>query len=146
MMRSGIYQIKNQINGHRYIGSAVNLRNRWLGHLSGLRRQRHRNRHLQAAFKKYGEDAFVFSVLEYVRELGKLIECEQHYLDALHPEYNIESVAGSSLGVRRTEETRRKMTASRMGHQTTAETRRKISESLSGARHPMYGKHHSLEA
>lgn len=162
---SGIYQIQNRTNGHRYVGSTVNLRKRWLGHLGGLRRQRHRNRHLQGAFNRYGEDAFVFSVLEYVQESDNLIGREQHYLDTVKPEYNMEPVAGSPLGVRRSLETRRKMGEAQRGRPCSAETRSKISESLkgrnreplseewrrklsialSGERHPNYGKHLSKE-
>jgi len=52
---SGVYQIRCKSNGKIYIGSAVNLRQRWDGHRRALRKQRHHNVHLQAAWNRYGE-------------------------------------------------------------------------------------------
>lgn len=127
-MISGIYQIKNQVNGNRYIGSAVNLKQRWAVHLSTLRHNTHNNLHLQAAFNKYGESAFAFSVLESVGDTLQLIPREQHYLDTLLPEYNISQVAGSPLGYQHTKEARRKMSEMQRGRTRSEETCRKISE------------------
>lgn len=159
MNLGGIYQITNQMNGKRYIGSTVNLLHRQRQHINSLRRQRHCNPHLQAAFDKYGEEAFAFSTLEEAKS-GILIEREQYYLNTLRPEYNIAPTAGSPLGRRHSPETRRKIgdankgkhvsqetrtktSKALMGHAVTKETRRKLSEALSGKRHPLYGKHHS---
>lgn len=143
-MESGIYQITNQINGKRYIGSAVNLRHRWRDHLSALRRGKHENQYLQRAFDKYGELDFLFSILEHT-ELQSLIEREQHYLDTLSPEYNIAPIAGSQLGYRHSLEARRKMSESKKGERNytygkplSEETRRKISVAN-------LGKHHGEE-
>ena len=49
---SGIYCITNRKNGKIYIGSASNLRQRWNGHISDLRKEKHKNRHLQRAWLK----------------------------------------------------------------------------------------------
>jgi len=147
-MVSGIYQIENQINGKRYIGSAVNLRQRWAVHLSTLRCEQHRNKHLQRAFNKYGELVFTFSILEQIKDSKQLIPHEQYYLDTLNPEYNIAPMAGSSLGVQHTEETRRKQIGERnhfYGKHHSAETRAKMSTALTGKRHPNYGKHPNTE-
>jgi len=87
-MSSGIYQIRNLVNGNRYVGSAKNLRRRQTVHLSALRHNRHVNPHLQNVFNKYGKEAFVFEIVEQCAPE----ECttrEQHFLDTLHPEYNI---------------------------------------------------------
>ena len=138
---SGIYQIENQVHGKRYIGSAVNFRKRWRNHLSALRLGQHRNRHLQRAFAKYGEEAFVFSVLEDVEEPEKLIEREQRYLNTLNPEYNILPTAGSPLGHRHTDETRAKISATHKGKYPSAKTRAKMSAATTGERNSNYGKH-----
>lgn len=127
-MVSGIYQIKNQINGNRYIGSAINIRYRWAVHLSTLRHGKHDNHHLQHAFDKYGETVFAFTILERVGDVSQLILREQYALNTLRPEYNIATVAGNTFGYRHTDEARRKM-----------------SEAQSGDQHPLYGKHHSEE-
>lgn len=126
-MKSGIYQIENEVNGKQYIGSTTNLKRRWWYHLGDLRRGQHSNRHLQAAFNKYGERAFTFSVLEHA-EVESLLKREQHYLDTRMPEYNILPIAGRPLG-----------------HRHTAETRAKLSVAMTGERNPNYGKHPSNE-
>ena len=63
-MNKGIYKIENLINGKIYIGQTLCLTTRFKSHLSLLRKNRHRNSHLQAAFNKYGELNFVFNVVE----------------------------------------------------------------------------------
>lgn len=113
-MSSGIYQIRNTLNGKRYIGSAKDFASRWSDHRTALRRGTHRNRHLQFAWKKYGEDDFVFEKLEEVARFDFLVPFEQRYIDYyshLDPKclYNISKVAGSQLGLKHSEETKEKL-------------------------------------
>lgn len=151
-MSSGIYQIKNQINGNRYVGSAVNLAQRWRAHLSRLGRGQHKNEHLQRAYDKYGKEAFSFSVLEDVKDVSQLIPCEQHSLDTLKPEYNIAPIAGSQLGLCHSLETRRKLSEGAKGRRSnffgkhhSDEAKRKLSEAVMGERNPNFGKPLSAE-
>ena len=152
MADSGIYEIVNTVNGKRYVGSAVDFAHRWQAHLRQLRKGEHHSRHLQRAWTKHGEDAFEFRrLLECTRE--ELIAKEQAAIDRLLPEYNISRTAGSTLGVRYTEEARRKLSASRIGKRKgekqshehvekraaqhrgkkrSEETRRKIAEKAKG--------------
>jgi len=58
----GIYTITNTISGKIYIGQTINIRRRWHSHHWHLRKNAHRNSHLQRAWNKYGEKAFVFKV------------------------------------------------------------------------------------
>ncbi|MGH2510529.1 MAG: GIY-YIG nuclease family protein [Ktedonobacteraceae bacterium] len=51
---SGIYRITCAVNGKIYIGSAVNIRNRWLQHHNELRHKKHPNQKMQNAWDKYG--------------------------------------------------------------------------------------------
>lgn len=150
-MISGIYQIQNVLNGKCYIGSAVDLRRRWMVHLNTLRRGRHHNFHLQSAFDKYGETTFIFEILEEAKS-ETLIEREQYFLDALLPEYNLSPTAGSSLGVQCTEETKQKIGVANTGKRSpmygkhhSAAAKQKLREARTGKRSPMYGKHHSEE-
>lgn len=106
-MNSGIYQIKNKINGKFYIGSAVNFIKRKANHFIFLKNGNHPNIHLQRASQKYGVDNLEFMVLEYV-EVDKLIEREQLWIDWTNPKYNILKVAGSVLGFKHSEETKNK--------------------------------------
>jgi len=140
-MSSGVYQIRNKLNGNCYIGSSINLRKRRRAHLNALHCGKHQNQHLQRAFDKYGEDAFSFEVLEHI-VAENLILCEQYYLDTLSPEYNLLLKAGSPLGYRHTEESRRNMSEGQMGRESfwkgkhlSIEHRRKLSEANKG-RHP----------
>lgn len=150
-MSSGIYQIRNIVNGKCYIGSAVDLKKRWLGHLNDLCHRRHHSRHLQNAFDKYGEEIFVFEVLEEV-EPENLLMHEQFYLDTQNSEYNIAPTAGSPLGILRSVETRGKMSMAKTGERhpnygkhLSVETRAKQSAANTGARNHNYGKHPSAK-
>ena len=123
----GIYKITNTVTRKFYIGSAVNIKRRWAYHRSQLGANKHGNRHLQNSWNKHGEDSFTFEVLEYCGK-ERLIEREQFYIDNEKPAYNISPTAGSSLGVKHTDE-----------------AKRKISEANKGEKHAFYGKHHTDE-
>lgn len=77
---SGIYQIRCLPTGKIYIGSAINLRDRWRLHQRDLRRGEHGNRHLQSAWDKYGEASFEFTVLQLV-DPPELLHTEQEWID-----------------------------------------------------------------
>jgi group I intron endonuclease len=57
---------------------------------------------------------------------------EQYYLDFLYPEYNILSIASSSLGKLHTEKTKNKISNSLKGKSLSEETKQKMSESRTG--------------
>lgn len=111
---SGIYKIVNVLNNHVYVGSATNLTWRRTSHLSCLRKGKHGNPHLQNAYNLYGENSFSFSVIEYC-EKEELIEREQFHIDSSRNQglilYNVCPMAGSSLGRKHSEETRKKISA-----------------------------------
>lgn len=108
MRRSGVYKIINITTLDFYIGSAVDIPARWYRHVYGLRHNNHTNKHLQSAWNKYGEASFVFEVLEEV-ECACLLVREQYWIDSLMPKYNICRVAGSSLSVMHSDETKNKL-------------------------------------
>lgn len=58
-----IYKIENQINGKIYMGQTVRFNKRKTSHLIELRKNQHKNPHLQNSFNKYGEENFVFSIV-----------------------------------------------------------------------------------
>jgi Straboviridae intron-associated endonuclease 1 len=78
---SGVYQIRCIPTGKIYVGSAVNLRKRWEQHYRSLRKGEHRNHYLQHAWDKYGEEQFVFEILELV-DVSHLLEAEQEWIDS----------------------------------------------------------------
>jgi len=133
----GVYKI--ELNNKLYIGSTVRpFKYRWGDHLQGLRRGRHENGHLQNAYNKYGYTTLKFSILEVVENKKECIPREQYYIDTLKPEYNVRQIAESNLGIKRSKETRKKMSISAMGNTRTLgykmpeEIKRKISESEKG--------------
>lgn len=75
-----IYKIINIVNNKFYVGSAVNYEKRKARHLWRLRRGDHANKHLQAAWVKYGEKAFVFVVAEEVAPERDLLAAENVWL------------------------------------------------------------------
>lgn len=144
---SGIYQIINTANGHSYIGSAVNIAQRWSHHRHNMRRGIHTNTHLQHAWNKYGEERFKFSVIGTCRP-DDLIRMEQHLLDGCRPEYNICLVAGSHLGLKYSSETRAKMSEARKGKKKppfTDEHRANLGAALKGRKLPLRTNEHQAK-
>jgi hypothetical protein len=68
--KCGIYSITNTVNGHRYVGASVDMCKRWGHHKMRLRRGQHHSGHLQHAWNKHGDAAFVFEGLEKVDVAG----------------------------------------------------------------------------
>ena len=101
----GVYLIYNLVSGKVYIGSAArSLRYRCRFHRWDLRRGLHWNTHLQRAWDKYGEESFVFRVLEMC-EPDQCVKREQFWLDQLKAVdrrfgYNKSPTAGSSRGTK----------------------------------------------
>jgi group I intron endonuclease len=105
---SGIYQIRNKINGHCYIGSAMNIRKRWREHARALNNNVHHSQYLQRAWLRYGADAFEFSILKTCFVFALIWE-EQKWIDKLKPEYNVAPKAGSNLGFKFSAEQRTRL-------------------------------------
>lgn len=139
-IKSGIYKITNLHNGKIYIGSAYNLSNRISVHKMRLKDRTHKNPHLQNAWNKYGEDKFIFDVVEIVENKDLILEREQFYLDSFKAYnrdigYNIARIAGNAAGVRPSKETRKKQSISakrRPKRVISASHRENLSKALSG--------------
>lgn len=106
-VKAGIYQIRNLINNKIYVGSSVNLRERWRRHKKDLRKGKHHSIILQRAWDKYGDSNFVFEVLKECSK-DNLREYEDEFLISLEPVYNICKEAYSTKGRIYKEETRQK--------------------------------------
>jgi group I intron endonuclease len=146
---SGIYCIRNIINGKRYIGSSKDIVGyRWPKHKGELKNKNHHSKHLENAWYKYGEVNFVFEIIEECEPIKeKLIEREQFWLDTVRIKnfdgtlgeidiklsYNISPTAGSPLGVKHTKETKAKISMAGKKRFSNKEN------------HPMFGKHLSEE-
>jgi len=135
MSLAGVYEIRNSMNGDRYIGSSQDVEMRFYHHLSELKHQRHHNIHLQRAWNKYGEDRFEMNPLIFCDEDMTLL-FEQMMLDNLDPEYNIaECAEASARGAKRSKETRRKISEAQKGRKQSKEAIRKSVISRRGYKH-----------
>lgn len=117
-LNTGVYEIKNSINGKRYIGGSADLKCRFGMHLNDLRKVKHPNPNLQFAWNRYGERAFEFNV---VLNCGKqnLLFYEQRALDVYNALYNIAPTAGSQLGCPMSEEGKRNISKAKKGKSIT---------------------------
>ena len=78
----GIYKITCKVNNKIYIGSTeVCFKQRFKKHKQRLRNNYHENDYLQKSWNKYGEDNFVFEILEEISDKSKVKEIEQIYLN-----------------------------------------------------------------
>lgn len=85
---SGVYKITNKRNWHSYIGSSIDICERWVTHRWYLNSNRSHNIALQNAWNKYGKESFEFSIL-LICDRENTTLYEQIYLDYYKPEYNI---------------------------------------------------------
>lgn len=112
---SGIYQIQSKRKPVRiYIGSAIYIGRRWLQHLERLRKGTHHSIKLQRHFNKYKENDLNFSVLTECMQKD-LLSIEQYYLDKYKPYFNTALSAYSQLGLKHSEETKKKISLAKRG-------------------------------
>lgn len=122
---AGIYMIQSISKPERiYIGSAVNIRQRWNSHSRSMSNNMHHSPQLQRHYNKYGREDLEFSILEsgiYLdknhllsREQGWYIPYGYKNANGL-PYFNIQPMAGSPLGVKRSDETKLKYSKAKKG-------------------------------
>jgi len=145
-MNQGIYKIINIQNDNFYVGSSVNLHRRKIRHFSELRNNKHDNKHLQNAWNKYGEDCFVFVVVELVEKKEELHLVENKWLDgnvgkkycynlgmaAIAPMLGMCGELSPAWGYRHTPEAKAKIAAAGKGREVSQEARAKRSAKLKG--------------
>lgn len=150
-----VYQITNMFTGDFYIGSTQSFARREWQHRYALKRNEHKNPHMQASWNKHGEDAFVFEVLEEVPEGADMLAVENKYLHkhvGQHNCFNVNKDAASPrLGQVLTDTAKQNISLGRKGkgagedhyrygQEVSAEVRAKISETQKGRPSPMKGK------
>lgn len=136
-MLSGIYIIYNTVTCKGYIGQSNNFTIRWKKHTRDLDSNKHKNKHLQYSWNKYGKDSFEFKILEYC-EIIELTKTEQKYINlyGIDNLYNICPASESRLGTKWSFQSRKKLSETKKGctpwnkgKKTSAETKLKQSES-----------------
>jgi hypothetical protein len=106
----GVYQIKNNVNGKILIGGSLNLDGIYNREKFTLKLGMHINKDLQKDWKEFGEENFLFEVLEQIKPQEEIIinqdelkkykykleKLENKWLDKLEPYgekgYNKQSV------------------------------------------------------
>lgn len=135
--RSGVYQIRNLVDGKRYVGSASkSIKERWGNHIKTLRKGTHHSKYLQRAWRKHGEAAFVFEVLIFC-DPQNCIMYEQLCIDRFQVVnrslgYNISPTAGNNRGLKMSPERIAKMVAIHRGRKASPETRALMSAGRKG--------------
>lgn len=125
----GIYCIENIINHKRYIGQSVDIYKRWHTHRYLLNENKHDNDYLQKAWNKYGENNFVFSILERC-DKGQLSKMETHYIDVyqtLNEDYGYNLQSGGVSDYYLSDITKQKISEALIGK-------------MAGENNPRYGK------
>jgi len=128
-----IYKITCEKDRRFYIGASTNPHSRRLEHFNHLRKNKHHNIFLQRAFNKYGEEAFIYEVLESFEDEEMMWKREEELLEELSNTYNM--MPGGIRGPRMYGKDNPKF-----GKQISEQQRRLQSEAMSGENHPFYGK------
>jgi group I intron endonuclease len=128
-----VYQIKNKIDNKIYVGSTNNISKRWHTHRKKLSINKHHSPYLQNAWNKYGEECFLFEIIQSFSTKKDMLLSEQVWLDTTccynrENGYNVCKIAGSPLG-----------------HKHSNEAKLKISNRMKGENHPFYGKKLTIE-
>lgn len=114
-----IYRITNMANNKFYVGSADSFARREWQHKYHLRRNEHKNPHLQAAWNKYGEEMFVFEVLETIPEGENQLVWEDKWLRECVGKddcYNVNTLASAPrLGIVLSEVAKQNISEGRKG-------------------------------
>lgn len=107
---TGIYCIKNMINGKMYIGKSIDINSRLAGHFRGLGNNSHHSIKLQHAWNKYSPENFVTGTIEEC-DVEDLDSRERFYIelyDSYRNGYNCVIPTGENSGYFHTEETKEK--------------------------------------
>lgn len=116
--KSGIYLIRNLVNGKVYIGKAKCIYKRVKAHITNLNRRisSQENEHFIKAWHKYGKNNFAYCVLEYLELNNELLSKKEiEYIDqyeSLDNSKGYNKRYDSSTGLIVSEETRLKQSNS----------------------------------
>ena len=88
MNKCGVYVIRCEPTGSRYVGASVHIVKRIREHFYRLEKGTHRNRRLRSAYEKYGKESFSTKVLLYCDPINLELYGKQ-IIEKLQPEFNI---------------------------------------------------------
>jgi group I intron endonuclease len=166
--KCGIYKIENIINNKIYIGSSIDIDERWRRHIKYLNDNKHHSPNLQYSWNKYGSKNFKFEVIELC-SLDVLISREQFYLNTILDACNIKSkifkkngynvcrIAGNTQGFKFSEISKEKLSnlKSKNGkllnidfsnYSIIYKQKEKINVKNKNINSPFYGKKHTKQS
>lgn len=143
----GVYCLVNNINGHSYIGSSINIASRMKNYLNNtfLKARQNNNMPIVKALVKYGQSNFSLWIVEHVAA-ESLNERETFFIMHVIPYYNVLKQGYSSLGYKHTEETKELLSKLAINSVHSDKTKSLIARSLTGENNPFYRKSHSIES
>lgn len=109
-----VYKIKNKITNQCYIGVDSYYPKRIKQHQSRLKNNKHRNKHLQASYNKYGIENFSFELLESCDTREIMLNKEIQYIEyfkSLEKGFNHTIGGEGSIGYKHSKESLFKMSS-----------------------------------
>lgn len=143
MKTAGIYSILCQPTNKRYIGQSTDINSRISDHKRRLNSLTHENNYLQKAWNKYGEDKFLFEIIEVCKkDFSILNKQEIFWINAYETHnrnkgFNISSGGGNGYSLAYMTDKERKNVYKKIGKTRASK--------YSGVNHPNYGKPMSEE-
>jgi len=141
----GIYGIFCLSNNKIYIGSTKNMNKRFNDHRYILNINKHKNKHLQNAWNKYGKNNFKFKIIEKYDKYDEntILMSERKWINFYYPNiFNIslDPTQNPMLGRKHSEESKKKMGEINKGnhyalgkrHSLSKETRKRMSIAFKG--------------
>lgn len=161
MNNTGIYKITCLSNNKLYIGSSKNIEKRFKTHINQLNKNKHINEHLQSAWNLYGQNNFLFEIIE-ICEISNLLIREQYWLDLIksydrkigfnacvksdrplgykHNNISKEKMSKAKLGKKIPIETIEKIRQQNIGKKRSESYKNMMSISRMGSKNPMFGR------
>lgn len=154
-MTNAVYLLKHVPSNKFYVGSSGGIKQRLINHRSALRNNKHYCKPLQAFYNEDPSSIEECIILVSDREMA--FELEQFIIDDAAASGLLLNVSPDAKtpykGLKHSEETRQKITASRIGElnpnygkRMSDATKQKIAQAITGEANHFYGKTHSEES
>lgn len=143
-----IYKATNRLNGKVYIGQTVQALAERMGDHRRKALVHSSKSHFHAAIRKYGFDAFDWTVLEKAEDRALLNSLEQFWIkshESTNPSKGYNNTHGGD-SFEFTEETKRRIGEAGRGNKRSEAFKENLRQIEKGDHNPFYGKHHTEEA
>ena len=138
-----VYKIKNHITNQYYIGVDSYYPKRLNQHQSKLKNNKHRNRHLQSSYNKYGAENFSFKLLKFCENRKEMLSEEVKYIKhfkSFKEGFNHTIGGEGSFGYKHSKESLLKMKGGDYSFTQTQEFKDKISKANKGKKKKPFQK------